>query len=167
MADDEEVLTPRELASRQILTQADWDREETAGRLTAQHIAERLWRIAEFEFGDRDAQDAAGYDEDGFFMSLNAASVAVVDGVKLWICTEDHPPPHVHIKRPGVRDRVDDIKIDLETGEERLPLPEGVRSKQLKKFKTLVSKYHEALCDTWTSYHGSAVDVASFHASQS
>lgn len=164
MPDDHEELTPRELAGRQILTQSDWDREKAAGRLTAQHIAERLWRMVEFEFGDPDAPAAAGYDEEGFFISLTAASVATIDGVKLWICTEDHPPPHVHIKRPGVRDRLDDIKINLETGEERLPLPDGVKSKQLKNFKALVVEYHEVLCSTWTSYHGTEVDVAAFHA---
>ncbi|CAN5167545.1 hypothetical protein BH09ACT12_BH09ACT12_30860 [soil metagenome] len=162
MSNDEE-LTPRERAARQIFTQADWDREEAAGRLTAQHVAERLQRMLEHEFADPDEPAVAAYDEDGFFTSLTAASVAVVDGVKLWICTEDHPPPHVHIKRPGVRDRIDDIKINLATGEERLPLPDGVRSKQLKNFKQLVAEYHEVLCDTWTSYHGTKVETAEFH----
>ena len=167
MPDDEEELTPYELAGRQIFTRADWDREKAAGRLTAQHVAERMQRMLEHELGDPDAPAAAAYDEDGFFISLTAASVAVVDGVKLWICTEDHPPPHVHIKRPGVKDRVDDIKINLETGEARRPLPDGVRSKHLKKVKELVVEHHEDLCSTWTSYHGSKVDMAAFHASQS
>ncbi len=98
---DEEQLTPRERAERQILTQADWDREEAAGRLTAEQIADRLWRMAMHEFADPGEPAAAAFDEAGFLLSLTAASVAVVDGIKLWICTEDHPPPHVHIKRPA------------------------------------------------------------------
>jgi hypothetical protein len=157
---DEEKLTPRERAARQILTQADWDREEGAGRLTAEQVADRLWRMAMHEFADPGEPAAAAFDEDGFLLSLTAASVAVVDGIKLWICTEDHPPPHVHIKRPGTRDRIDDIKIDLATGAERQPLPRDVRAKQLKNIKALVAEHHEALCNTWTSYHGTKVETA-------
>ncbi len=132
---EEEKLTPRERAARQILMQADWDREEGAGRLTAEQVAERLWRMAMHEFADPDEPAAAAFDEDGFFQSLTAASVAVVDG----------------------------IKIDLATGAERQPLPPNVRSKQLKNIKALVAKHHEALCDTWTSYHGTKVETADLH----
>ncbi|MBA2953308.1 DUF4160 domain-containing protein [Nocardioides sp. CGMCC 1.13656] len=155
----EEQLTPRERAARAIFTKADWDREVAAGRLTAQDVADRLWRMAVHEFGDEDSDRAAAYDDDGFFLSLTAASVAEVDGVKLWICTADHDPPHVHIKRPGVRDKVDDIKINLETNEIEGELPRGVRSKQLKKIRALVSEHHEALCSTWTTYHGTDVSL--------
>lgn len=153
---NEEELTPRERAARAIFTRADWDRELTAGRLTAQDVADRLWRMAAHEF-DEDTERAAAYDDDGFFLSLTAASVAEVHGVKLWICSADHDPPHVHIKRPGVRDRVEDIKINLETSEIEGKLPKGVKPKQLRKIRALVAEHHEALCSTWTTYHGTEV----------
>lgn len=113
--------------------------------------------MAAHEFDDEDAERAAAYDEDGFFTSLTAASVAVVEGVKLWICTADHDPPHVHIKRPGVRDKIDDIKINLRTGEIEGDLPRGVRSRQLKKIRALVAEHQEVLRSTWTTYHGTEV----------
>lgn len=156
---NEEQLKPRERAARAIFTRADWERELAAGRLTAQDVADRLWRMAVHEFDDEDAERAAAYDADGFFLSLTAASVAEVDGVKLWICSIDHDPPHVHIKRPGVRDKVDDIKINLETGEIEGKLPRDVKSKQLKKVRELVTEYHDVLCRTWTTYHGTEVSV--------
>ncbi|MFD1848011.1 hypothetical protein [Arthrobacter flavus] len=52
-----------------IYTRGDWDEAVAGGHITPEHVWERLYRIAIGEFG---VMGPAGYDEDGFFLSLTA-----------------------------------------------------------------------------------------------
>lgn len=95
-------------AARQIFTRADWDDAVAAGTLTSYDVLARLTRIAVREFG---TEGPAAYDEEGFFLALTTEGLRMECGATLRVHTNDHPPPHVHVERPGQVD----IKINLET----------------------------------------------------
>lgn len=64
---DQGPSSPRQPTS--IYTRVDWDRAVAEGTLSPRDVLDRLARIAIHEFGD---EGPAGYDEDGFFVSLTA-----------------------------------------------------------------------------------------------
>lgn len=136
--------------SRSVLTRADWDEAVVAGTLTPRDAVARLHRIAVHEFG---REGAAGYDADGFVVSLTAEGLRLEGGVTLVINPHDHPPPHVHVKRPGETD----IRINLETGDVLGALPRGVRSPQLRTFVAAVSESFDVLGRWWEKNHGTPV----------
>lgn len=136
-----------------LLSQSDWDQAEADGRLSAEDVLVRLERIALHEFGQNQAEWPIAFDEDGWVTALTAEGLQMEGGVNLFICTRDHPPPHVHIKRRGGKD----IKMNLETGLVEGKLSQGVRPKQLAKFGALVEQKHPVLAERWAQYHGTEV----------
>ena len=135
---------------RPIYTRSDWDRVVTQGELTPDDVEARLHRIAVREFGEL---GPAGYDEEGFFTSLTAEGLRLEGGVTLFVHTNDHPPPHVHVRRRGH----EDVKINLETGAVEGKLPSDVRQKQLNGFRSAVSESFGILGAWWERYHGDPV----------
>lgn len=133
-----------------LLTRNDWDRALDAGDLTIDDLLERLRRIAVHQFG---AEGPAGYDDEGFLISLTAEGLRLDSGETIRIHANDHPPPHVHIERPGKRD----IKITLETGEVIGELPRDVKSKQLRGFKAAIIENFDQLGEWWLKNHGTVV----------
>lgn len=133
-----------------LLTRSDWDRALADATLTADDVLERLRRIAVHQFGEA---GSAGYDDQGFLISLTAEGIRMDSGETIRIHVNDHPPPHVHIQRPGKRD----IKINLETGGVIGELPRDVRSKQLRGFKTTIIENFEQLGTWWFKNHGTVV----------
>ena len=133
-----------------IYTRADWDRAVSAGTLSSDDVVARMTRIAVHEFGE---EGPAAYAEDGFFVSLTAEGLRVEGGVTLRVYANDHPPPHVHVQRPGAFD----IKINLQTGELMEPLPVGVSMKKLRGFRDAVLESHEILGGWWEKNHGTPV----------
>jgi len=136
-----------EAARQTFYTRADWDRAVAAGTLTAEDVLARLTRIAVHEFG---TEGPAAYDEDGFFLALTAEGLRVEGGVTLRVPTNDHPPPHVHVQRPGLAD----IKISLETGEPIEPVPTDASAKKLRGLQAAVRENRSQLVDWWEKNHG-------------
>lgn len=133
-----------------LLTRSDWDQALADGVLTFGDVVERLRRIAVHEFGE---EGAAGYDDQGFLISLTAEGLRMDSGETIRVHANDHPPPHVHIQRPGKHD----IKINLETGDAMGDLPRDVRTKQLKGFRAAINENFEQLGAWWEKNHGTPV----------
>ena len=153
MAEDNGPVSEHQDHRPALLTQSDWDEAEAKGQLSAKDILDRLERIAMHEFGENQGEWPIAFDEDGWMTALIAEGLQMEGGVNLFICTRDHQPPHVHIKRRGEKD----IKINLGTGKVEGSLPQGVRPKQLAKFGELVEEQHAVLSERWTRYHGTKV----------
>ncbi len=133
-----------------LYTRSDWDGAVADRTLTPDHVLDRLWRIAVHEFG---VEGAAAYDEDGFFLSLTAEGLQLEGGVTLRVHTHDHPPPHVHVQRPGEID----VRINLESGELLGPVPAGVSAKKLRGLRAAVRESHDRLSNWWEKNHGTPV----------
>jgi hypothetical protein len=138
---------------RQIFTRADWDRALQEGWLTPQHIVDRLYRIAIRDMG---ATGPAGYDEDGFFLSLTAEG-RFVEGIGWFrVHTNDHDPPHVHVVPFGMDMNVS-LKLSLEDGRELQERPDGVSSKQIKNMQKALAGIHDELGAWWKKNMGEPV----------
>ncbi len=133
-----------------LLTRCDWETALADGELTVDDVVERLRRIAVHQFGK---EGAAGYDDEGFLISLTAEGIRMDSGETIRIHAHDHPPPHVHVERPGKRD----IKINLETGDVIGQLPRDVRAKQLRVFKATIVENYDQLGAWWLKNHGTVV----------
>lgn len=138
------------------MTRSEWERAAEAGHVTPEHVMLRLKNIANRAF---DTQTVVGFDEDGFPVSLIAEGMALSGGVTLHVYSNDHPPPHVHIKlraRPSVT-----LRISLETGEFLDDeLPRGLTRKKMKGFQAAVRENHQVLAGWWENYHGDPVVLA-------
>lgn len=135
----------------QIFTPKDWADAVAEGRLTGNDVIERLYRMAIHQFGE---EGQAGYDEQGFFISLTAAGLRLEGGVTIVVHTRDHPPPHVHLERKGEPD----IKFDLATGDLLSDLPRGVKASALRRYQSLIFDNRQLLGGWWQDYHGDPVD---------
>lgn len=133
-----------------LLTRSEWEQALAGGELTVDDVLERLRRIAVHQFGK---EGAAGYDDEGFLISLTAEGIRMDSGETIRIHANDHPPPHVHIQRPGKRD----IKIDLETGDVIGELPRDVKAKQLRGFRATILENCDQLGAWWLKNHGTIV----------
>jgi hypothetical protein len=129
-----------------IMTRAEWDQATKDGHVTAEHIVQRLQNVAAHLFDEEEA--AVAFDDEGFVVSLTAASITV-DGVKLHVYTLDHQPPHVHVKTSAF-----ELRINLVTAELMGSAPRGVSAKQVRKLQDVVRENHPVLAGMWTSYHG-------------
>ena len=109
--------------------------------------------MAVHEFG---VEGPAASDEDGFFVSLTAEGLQLEGGVTLRVHTNDHPPPHVHVQRPGEPD----IRINLESGDLLQPVPAGTSAKKLRKFQEVVQESHALLSSWWEKNYGAPVSKA-------
>jgi hypothetical protein len=135
-----------------IMTRVEWENAAAAGHLTPEHVMQRLKNIADYAF---DIETVAGFDEDGFVISLIAEGLPLSGGVKLYVYSNDHPPPHVHIKLSSHPD--DKIRINLETGEYMDDAPRGLARKRLKGIQTAVRENHDVLASWWEKHHGDPV----------
>lgn len=137
-----------------IMTRADWDKAAALGQLTPEHVFQRLHNIAVHAMGE---EGAAGFDDEGFMVSLTAAGVALECGVTLRVFPNDHPPPHVHIElksHPGSK-----LRVRLDTGEYMDDPPKGLNTKKLKGFSAAIAESHPVLAAWWEEYHGEPVIV--------
>jgi Domain of unknown function (DUF4160) len=139
-----------------IPTRSEWDEAAGSGQVTPEHVMLRLKNIADHAFNN---QTVAGFDEDGFVISLIAEGMALAGGVTLQVYANDHPPPHVHIKLRAHRDAK--IRINLETGEFLDDgLPRGLTRKKMKGFQAAVRENRKVLAGWWENYHGDPVVLA-------
>lgn len=127
-----------------LFTQSEWDEAEEGGFITAEHVFERSQRMLLHAMG---VEGPAAYDEEGFFLALVADSTSEELGIKLVVHSNDHDPPHCHVKFQGRL--VDDFRIDLITGDFLNDPPVEIRSKDLKKMKTVFVKHREILIEFW------------------
>jgi hypothetical protein len=124
-----------------IQSRNQWDEALADGQLTRADVEQRLHNIAV-----RDLGVPAGYDKEGFWISL------VADGIQRegigWfkVYPNDHDPPHVHVRPFG---KNFDIRLSLETGEELDPRPREVKSKQIKNMKKALVEMHDELGAWW------------------
>lgn len=135
-----------------IMMRHEWDAAVAAGHVTPEHVMQRLKNIADHVF---DNQTLMGFDDEGFVVSLVAEGLPLAGGVKLYVYSNDHPPPHVHIQlksHPGAK-----LRINLETGEFMDDAPRGVDTKKLKGFQSAILENHEILAAWWQDYHGDPV----------
>jgi len=91
---------------------ADWDQALKGQFITQEHVRTRLEAIIGRALG-LDAY--SGYDVDGFHVSLIAAGVQVGHGITLRVHSNDHEPPHAHVRLPGSSS--DQLKVDIMTGD--------------------------------------------------
>lgn len=67
------------------------------------------------------------------------------------IPTADHPPPHVHVQRPGM-----DVKVDL-VGPDGLPCVVRIRGApdhEAWRALAIVYEHQQLLLDAWRDHHG-------------
>ncbi len=74
-------------------------------------------------------------------------TVLRIDGLRVVIYRNDHPPAHVHVLGPGWVVVIDLVRLELR---EALGCDERVASRVLR----LVTSHQEALMDTWRRFHG-------------
>ena len=70
------------------------------------------------------------------------------DGYKIRIYTLDHPPPHVHIAKPGAV-----LKVDLATCRV-IEIVGRISDREAKRAEGLVAKHAQLLKKEWTKIHG-------------
>lgn len=146
--DRRDGLEPR--TPRTLYTREDWDDAVADGTLTPQDVLDRLTRILVSAFG---VGGPAAYDEDGFFLSLTAEGVRPEGSITLHVNTNDHPPPHVHVLKPGMKGK---LKIDLETGEFIGDVPRGLVGKT-RGIRRAVEENRTRLMSLWEKGPGRAV----------
>lgn len=137
------------------MTRAEWDEASDAGHVTAEHVMQRLKNIADHIFGN---ETVAGFDDEGFVVSLIAEGLPLPGGVTLYVYPNDHPPPHVHItlrSHPHTK-----LRIRLDTGEFMDDAPRGLVRKKLKSFQASVRENHDVLAEWWETYHGDPVTLS-------
>ncbi|MFC8797315.1 DUF4160 domain-containing protein [Promicromonospora sp. NPDC057138] len=134
--------TPRAPERRQIYTRNDWNAALAEHWLTADDVLERIGRLVVHV---SDMQGPAGYDDEGFFISLVADGLKLEGGVSLHVYPLDHDPPHVHVKRQGKSE----FKIDLRSGDVIGDHPKDLSSRDLKQIKATVLECSTALNDWW------------------
>ncbi|RVW02432.1 DUF4160 domain-containing protein [Rhodococcus spongiicola] len=134
------------------MTKADWEEATAAEHITPEHVLQRLKNIADHIFEN---EVVAGFDSDGFLVALIAEGLRLQNGVTLIVRTNDHPPPHAHIKVRAYPEA--DLKVDLTTGELSGNVPKGLSAKDIRGFQDLVGKHHDQLASWWQDYHGDPV----------
>lgn len=136
--------------------QGDWDEAEEGGFITAEHALERAERMLLHALAPG---GPAAYDEEGFFRSLLSDSTREEFGIKLVVHSNDHDPPHCHVKFHGVL--YDKLRIDLTTGEFLDDPPDGIRGKDLKQMKEVFTKYEDQMTGFWDKrfYEGPTNDA--------
>lgn len=136
-----------------ILDEHGWHQAKRAGHLTLDHVLHRLEDMLEFEFGNG---EELGIGEDGFLTALVADSYQVPrSGIKVYIRTEDHPPPHVHVAFPGEEAG---LAIELATGEPRRgeAVPRG-RTTHMKMIRNYLIEEKQMLLAEWERIHPTSV----------
>lgn len=136
---------------RQIWTRVDWDRAVQEGWLARDDVEARLYRLAVRDLG---VSASAGYDEDGFFLALVADGKDVEGIGRFIVYSNDHDPPHVHVKPYGSDV---DLKFSLETGDLLGEQPRGVTSKQVKNMRAALREIHAELGAWWEKAQGEPV----------
>lgn len=127
-----------------LFAQGDWDEAEEGGFITVEHVLERAERMLLHALGTK---GPAAYDEEGFFLSLVSDSTPEEFGIKLVVHSNDHDPPHCHVKFQGIL--YDKLRIDLTTGEFLDDPPPGIRGKDMKQMKAVFVKYEDKLVGFW------------------
>lgn len=154
MKDDD--LTPYEQASRNLAVPAGWDLAESEGRLEPEDVLARLVNMALYEFGEGKDDWPMALDAEGFLTALTAEGKKFDGGISVHVWPNDHPPPHVHIRKQSEPDN-QSVKINLATGDSEGDLPPWASSKQLKSMKALVVRHHQLFADWWEKNHGEKV----------
>lgn len=81
-----------------ISARLDWDEVAAQSHITAEHVLARIENIAVHEFGH---ESVAGFDSNGFFVTLIAEGLPISTGIVLRVYSKDHNLPHVHIEVKG------------------------------------------------------------------
>lgn len=139
-------------AATAIFTRSEWDQALAGGFVTPEHVMIRLKNSLDHAF---DNESHAGYDEDGFFVSLTAAGLRVEGGLTLIVYPNDHVPAHAHVSIKGHPEWK--LRIDLRTAEFLDPMPKGLSSKKLNGFRRIVLENHGVLARWWEDYHGEPI----------
>ncbi len=124
-----------------------WDRAESAGYLTIDHVLLRLEAMLRVAVGEPTDRGSA-YDEDGFVRALVDAGWSG-EGWRIQLHPNDHDPPHVHFREKG--EPKNSIRLSLVTGD---PLPDesvgpGLRRK-LGKAQAFILERQEMLMARWS-----------------
>jgi hypothetical protein len=134
-----------------VYTRADWEEAVADGWLTRNHVEARLHNLAVRDFGEL---GPVGYDDEGFITSLVAEGMTVEKIGHFSVHTDDHDPPHVHVRPFGSQIN---LRFSLETGELLDELPPGVKSKRLKAIKAALIENRDRFGRWWKKAHGGAV----------
>ncbi|PUB26898.1 uncharacterized protein DUF4160 [Promicromonospora sp. AC04] len=121
------------------------------GWLKRAHVEARLHNIAVRDFGE---VGPSGYDDEGFMTSLVADSLRVERIGKFIVYSNDHDPPHVHVRPFGT---TIDLRFSLNTGELLDEAPRGIASKQLKSMKAALIENQVQFGRWWEKAHGDVV----------
>ena len=74
-------------------------------------------------------------------------TVLRIDGLRVVIYPNDHPPAHVHVLGPGWV-----VVINLTAPEVRETI--GCDEREARRVLRLVASHREALMDAWRRFHG-------------
>jgi hypothetical protein len=74
-------------------------------------------------------------------------TVLRVDGLRVVIYPNDHPPAHVHVLGPGWVVVIDLIELDIREAI-------GCDEREARRVLRLVADQQEALMDAWRRFHG-------------
>lgn len=78
-------------------------------------------------------------------------TVLRIDGWRVMILTNDHPPPHVHILGGAGRAK---IELDCETGLANLVWHDGISRPDLRRILAAIESVMTRLCHEWRMIHG-------------
>ncbi|MBY0285117.1 MAG: DUF4160 domain-containing protein [Sphingomonas sp.] len=70
-------------------------------------------------------------------------TVIIIDGIRIEIYTDDHPPPHFHVKAGGMR-----AKFDISTGE---LLQGSLDKRSMRKVRQWMRFNGDLLMQVWIS----------------
>lgn len=130
----------------------EWDDAVAAGFVTPEHLAARVRGMLSHAM---DIAGAAGYDADGFMISLTAAGFRMSDRIRIDVRSHDHDPPHAHIVvkgEPGL-----DVRVNLETATLIDAMPAGM-AKLGRRIEAFVAENRVTMLGTWATYRASDLE---------